>query len=271
MAERVSEGRGDPDSGEGSQEANAQLNSPSVPRPPEAVKCPGVVFLVRHGERLDRIDPTWRATARRPHDPPLTERGVLQALQLGIHLRGRGIKHIFSSPMIRAVQTADAIAEGLGLSGPCLRIDHSLLEFDGPVRRDLRRAPPMHGRSMLLSPSDLLPYSCRVDASYMSTVEVTLSDSGHEIGPLSSEVRCVSGFLKLLAGGAAQDTAVLAVGHGASISGCLKALGVHPNAPLAPYTGCTTVCHEGERWALQGVMHSREHLSMKQPSQRRER
>eukprot|EP00667_Euglena_gracilis_P017653 EG_transcript_18644 len=234
---------------------------PSLPVASTTTRGPAVVYVVRHGERLDRADPAWRAAARRPHDPPLTARGVEQALALGRHLQGSGVRCIYCSPLIRAVQTADAIAEGLGLSGPCLRVDHCLLEYDGPLRKDLRNACPLRGQPMLLSAADLRAYSSRIDEAYRSTTEVVLSDLGREIGSLTSAQRCQSGFLRLMADSTVQGAAIVAVGHGASVMGCLKALGVHPSAPLAPYTGWSKVCREDGQWVAQGYLNCRDHLA----------
>jgi broad specificity phosphatase PhoE len=33
------------------------------------------VWVVRHGERRDSVDPNWETDADRVHDPPLTDLG----------------------------------------------------------------------------------------------------------------------------------------------------------------------------------------------------
>lgn len=33
---------------------------------------PSRIILVRHGERVDKKDPTYARNSARPHDPPLT-------------------------------------------------------------------------------------------------------------------------------------------------------------------------------------------------------
>eukprot|EP00884_Botryococcus_braunii_P021324 jgi/Botrbrau1/7876/Bobra.9_2s0052.1 len=73
------------------------------------------IFLARHGERVDYVDYHWVDTAERPDDPPLTERGLRQASQLGVRLRGEGVSHIYASPFLRTLQTAAAVASELGL------------------------------------------------------------------------------------------------------------------------------------------------------------
>jgi len=69
------------------------------------------LYAVRHGET------EWnRAGKAQGHfDSPLTESGVLQAKALATALVGRGIEVIYSSDLGRAMQTASAIGQALGL------------------------------------------------------------------------------------------------------------------------------------------------------------
>lgn len=73
-----------------------------------------VVWIARHGNRQDFVDPNWRAGAARPFDPGLSEDGILQAQRLGERLAGEGIRYIFASPFLRTVQTAHYVAEEIG-------------------------------------------------------------------------------------------------------------------------------------------------------------
>jgi broad specificity phosphatase PhoE len=66
------------------------------------------LVLVRHG----RPDEDERA---RPHDPPLRADGRAQAEAVASRLVQEGITRIVSSPMARAVQTAQPLADRLGL------------------------------------------------------------------------------------------------------------------------------------------------------------
>ena len=69
------------------------------------------VLLARHGE-------TDENAARRfqgHRDPPLNERGRAQARALGGALAGHGIRELWSSPLRRALQTAEIAGEVLGL------------------------------------------------------------------------------------------------------------------------------------------------------------
>jgi broad specificity phosphatase PhoE len=72
------------------------------------------IFLARHGNRQDFVDPSWRHAAEAPHDPPLSADGVEQARRLGQRLRGEGIEAIVASPFLRTIQTAHHANEAIG-------------------------------------------------------------------------------------------------------------------------------------------------------------
>lgn len=69
------------------------------------------LYVTRHGETA------WNARylVCGSTDLPLTERGMAQAARLGELAAGKGIDRIVSSPMIRAMQTAEPAARALGL------------------------------------------------------------------------------------------------------------------------------------------------------------
>lgn len=69
------------------------------------------IFLLRHGETEWNIEKVFRGRA----EVPLTENGKMQAKFAAEHLKGKGIKAIYTSPLIRAKETADIVAEVLNL------------------------------------------------------------------------------------------------------------------------------------------------------------
>ncbi|KND05032.1 uncharacterized protein SPPG_00712 [Spizellomyces punctatus DAOM BR117] len=94
-----------------SSERLSALTDPSLER---------VVYVVRHGERIDQIDPSWSNTAPEPYDPPLTELGVAQAQRTGQYIaedrQRNGYKTaltVLSSPFYRTLQTAEGIIHGV--------------------------------------------------------------------------------------------------------------------------------------------------------------
>lgn len=68
------------------------------------------IWIARHANREDFVDPNWSESAARPHDPGLSPDGVEQARRLGQRLAATGLSHIFASPFLRGVQTANHVA-----------------------------------------------------------------------------------------------------------------------------------------------------------------
>lgn len=86
---------------------------------------PTEVLLIRHGETAWNALRRWQGNA----PVPLSEVGLAQARALGSYLAARqvSIDVLYSSPLVRARQTAQAIADTLGLP---LRTDDRLREVD---------------------------------------------------------------------------------------------------------------------------------------------
>ena len=92
-----------------------------------------VLILVRHG--CTALNAGGRLRGRL--DPPLDDVGRAQALRLGETLASMGPTSIVSSPLRRAVETAEPIASHAGLT---VRLDARLLDRDyglGPGSRSV--------------------------------------------------------------------------------------------------------------------------------------
>ena len=70
-----------------------------------------LIILVRHGECEGNIKGMFRGRT----DFPLNKRGLVQAQDLARELKFFSVKYIYSSPLIRARQTAEAIGEQCGV------------------------------------------------------------------------------------------------------------------------------------------------------------
>jgi len=68
------------------------------------------VYLVRHGQTAWNKEEVFRGRA----DIPLNETGRKEALLTGQYLRGVKVDWVYSSPLSRAVETAEAIARSQG-------------------------------------------------------------------------------------------------------------------------------------------------------------
>jgi len=88
------------------------------------------IFFVRHGESEANILKTF---SNRGWKHPLTQRGQKQARALAAQLQGRGVTAIYTSPLRRAVESAEILAERLGV--PC-QIEPALIEYDVGIYED---------------------------------------------------------------------------------------------------------------------------------------
>lgn len=94
-----------------------------------------MIYIVRHGKtELNRAN-----VLQGRSDHPLNEEGIKQAEEASERLRSVRFDHVFTSPLIRAVQTAEIIAPYARPS-----VDERLIEMDyGPYEgTDLNSLPP---------------------------------------------------------------------------------------------------------------------------------
>ncbi|CAH9108408.1 unnamed protein product [Cuscuta epithymum] len=77
------------------------------------------IVVMRHGDRLDNVDPLWVTKAERPWDPPLHQDGKARAFAVGNRLRpdlGSPIHRVFVSPFLRCLQTASEVIRALSIT-----------------------------------------------------------------------------------------------------------------------------------------------------------
>ncbi len=155
------------------------------------------LVLVRHGETDWNRDNRFQGHA----DPPLNDTGRAQARALAAELRNEPIAALYTSPLVRAAETAAILGEPLGLEP---LTDPSLKEVDvgswsGLTRTDIERRFPdgfarwlAHGHGW---------------------------DDGETYAELGERV--VAGLLTI--GARHSDASVLAVTHGGPIRSALAA------------------------------------------------
>lgn len=83
------------------------------------------IFFVRHGESEANAR---RITAGGGLDVDLTENGKYQAKKVGQELKDKGIELIVSSPQIRALHTAQIIADEIGYNRASIVTNTSFVE-----------------------------------------------------------------------------------------------------------------------------------------------
>jgi len=82
------------------------------------------LYLVRHGENLANVT---KELSCRKVNYPLNVKGLLQAQQTAEYFADKGIHELYSSPLVRAVQTAQVIGQRLALP---VTIMDEFLEMD---------------------------------------------------------------------------------------------------------------------------------------------
>lgn len=150
---------------------------------------PKYLVIARHGERLDRAleqqfsaanqqydHIMWKKMCKRPQDPSLSMLGRKQAKALGSALKTIGLKvaRIFSSPLIRCVQTGDLAAQSLEVAEhiPFICIEEGLCEECCSMRY-----PTV---PYLLGKFDLCGTSTRISLDYEPVVRVVHEDMSLE-------------------------------------------------------------------------------------------
>jgi broad specificity phosphatase PhoE len=164
-----------------------------------------VVWLARHGNRQDFVDPAWRESAARPFDPGLSPDGIVQAQRLARRLGRERITHLFASPFLRTVETAHQVAEVLDLP---VFLEPGIAEWMNrawfPVPPEPLPAEALAERFPRVDPG----YRPRFAPAYPETEEEALRRAGRT-------ARALAGAF----GGA-----LLLVGHGVSVAGAAGGL-----------------------------------------------
>jgi len=109
------------------------------------------VLLVRHGE--SEANKAGRL-AYRTWDPPLTELGQSQAVQLMQQLQDWPVKHLVTSPLLRAQMTLKPLADHLGVVPTVLPglAEVNLGQWDGQRLKDLETANSLSFRAWRQDP-----------------------------------------------------------------------------------------------------------------------
>lgn len=111
------------------------------------------IYLVRHGECRGNKDNCMRGRI----DFPLNENGIAQARAIADELAGKGIRRIYTSPLIRAAETAAAIAEKTGAPVETCKgfTNISLGIWDGRKKSELAMEYPEQWQTWLTDAENL--------------------------------------------------------------------------------------------------------------------
>jgi broad specificity phosphatase PhoE len=127
------------------------------------------VWLVRHGLREDH-QKFGVAESRRIHidDPQLSEYGKKQAKELAEHFVNKKVEHIFCSPFLRCLQTAEPVATRLNLP---LNIEYGIRESFTEFNREPK----------IMTPEEMCIRFPKIDKTYASRVNPTFPETLDEM------------------------------------------------------------------------------------------
>jgi broad specificity phosphatase PhoE len=192
-----------------------------------------VVWVVRHGQRQDSVDPNWAENAERVHDPGLTDLGRWAAWRTGQRLAGSGVEFdaVFASPFLRTVETADEICRELAT--------HTYLEPGLGEHRN----PEWFDADPETLPWDQLddwfgPVRLGHDPFVVPEFPETHEEAMARVGAATRRiVESVEGT-------------ILLVGHGLTIGGVVGGLVGDTDDVEAPLCGLTRLERDGDDWWL---------------------
>ena len=161
------------------------------------------LYIIRHGATANNLEKPPRVQGQ-ASDPPLTPLGTQQAKETGKFLRRAALSGVYSSPLLRAVQTAEAVAAPHALA---VQICPDVIEVDtgkwdglnwDEIQRDFPEAyhsfmhtPETHGYPSGETMSDVLARSS-------AAIEKLMSENlGHSIAMVAHNVviKCYLGHV----------------------------------------------------------------------------
>jgi broad specificity phosphatase PhoE len=191
------------------------------------------VWVVRHGQRQDSVDPNWAENAERVHDPPLTDLGRWAAWRVGRRFAesGTAFDAIYASPFLRTVETAEEICRVLGAE---TSLEPGLGEHRNPEWFD---AEPE-----TVPPATLAEWFDPVRLDHDPYVYPEFPESHDEAMARVGETarRLVE----------AESGTVLLVGHGLTVGGVVDGLVGSADGVEAPLCGLTRLTNTGDGWRL---------------------
>lgn len=192
-----------------------------------------VVWVVRHGQRQDSVDPNWESNAERVHDPGLTDLGRWAAWRTGQRLAESPVDFdvVFASPFLRTVETADEICREIGATvalEPGLSEHRNAEWFDAePETLPHEQLDEWFGPVRLGHDPFVLP-------EFPETHEEAMDRVGTATRRIVESV----------------DGTILLVGHGLTIGGVVGGLVGDTDRVDAPLCGLTRLERDGDDWWL---------------------
>lgn len=146
-------------------------------------------------------------------DSPVTEAGLFQSRLTGEGMREQGIKiqHVFASPALRCVQSANAILHGMGEFNLKIKVEQGLYEWLAWTRGEV---------PVFMAPEDMAKFGLQVDTSYTSMV--SMKDLKPNETHLEFYKRMYNITRLLLKNSEPNSGNVMIVGHAATLEACTR-------------------------------------------------
>ena len=112
------------------------------------------IYLIRHGECAGNKENRVRGRV----DFPLNENGLTQAEALALAMRDKGMTYVYSSPLKRALTTAEVISRicGCGLSSDDSFSNIRLDPWEGRLKSDIAASEPELWKTWINDPESLV-------------------------------------------------------------------------------------------------------------------
>lgn len=191
------------------------------------------IWLARHGYREDFANPTWHETAERPYDTPLSKDGRTMALDTGAFLADRSIEAIYTSPFLRAIETAGLIASRVDVP---IYIEHGLCE--------LLHEEWFPGQPAYVSPFEMQKHYPQIATDYCSRVTPSYPED-EAAGDVDR--RCLATIEAIMK---ESWRTTLWVGHAASVGGLARSLMGHCEGVCFEMCGLTELVNQGDGWRV---------------------
>jgi broad specificity phosphatase PhoE len=175
------------------------------------------VYIVRHGQSAGNAKGVFQGKS----DYPLTDLGRKQAERTADFFVNKGIGSIFSSPLSRAAETAEIMADAI--AGPRPRLEEALSELDTGRFSDLTWE-----EASLKYPEEFARFEAKSWAAVKSAEP-----------PRAMFNRALHAWDIMIRGAEAKGGAVLAVSHGGLIHWLFKTtMGCREWLPILPMNNC---------------------------------
>jgi len=193
---------------------------------------PQTVLIVRHGSRIDFIDPDWIKKSARPFDPPLSAEGMIQAQELALRLSSEKIFHLFSSPFLRTIATASVIATSLRLS---VKIEPGACEF--------LEQTWFPTRPTWLTSQELSSHFKTIDLNYQPFYQPRYPESLNDLALRTART------IRHLTERYPEN--ILIVGHGASVIGLARALVPEAGDLAIGFCALVKIIKKNKSWEIE--------------------